>query len=199
MVGDNSWLWNTVFSFYKKSTQFTPPNLQKIGPGFNIEYDQSAYSPQGGPLQLSFANYQQPPSPYLAKGMKAAGISAQDGLNSGILNGYAATTVEVDPTYETRSSSETSFLQTAFTKTGLKVYPSTLAKQILFDATKKATGVTVVTGPDTYTLSASKEVIVSAGAVSDSGGPQSRTLLTLIFSSNRLNCSWSPALGPLQH
>lgn len=170
IVGDSSWLWETVFSFYKKSPQFTPPDLQKIGPGFDLPYDPSAFSPQGGPLQLSFANYQQPVSPFLSKGMEAAGIKQQKGLDSGTLNGYAALTVCVDPKTETRSSSEASFLQTAFVKTGLKVYPHTMAKKILFDVKKKATGVDVVTEGKAFTLSAKREIIVSAGAVSKTRG-----------------------------
>ena len=198
-MGDDSWLWDTVFSFYKKSPQFTPPNLQKIGPGFDLPYDASAFSQQGGPLQVSFANYQQPVSPFLAKGMNAAGIKEQQGFNSGKLNGYAATTVCVDPKSETRSSSEASFLQAALRKTGLKVYQHTLAEKILFDATKKATGVVVSTNGTTYTLSAKKEIIVSAGAVSENPRPLARGLLMLILSFTPLNCSWSPALDPQQH
>lgn len=144
MVGDNSWLWNTVFSFYKKSPQFIAPHLQKNRPGFDLPYDASAFSPQGGPLQVSFTNYQQPVSPILAQGMKAAGIKRQDGFNSGILDGYAGTTFCVDPKLETRSSSETSFLQTVLLETRLKVCQHTMAEKILFDATKKATGVVVL-------------------------------------------------------
>lgn len=116
---------------------------------------------------MSFANYQQPVGPLFANGMKAAGIKRQNGLNSGQLNGYATSTVCVDPKSATRSSSEASFLQTAFKKTGLKVYPRTLAKKILFDADKKATGVDVETRGKKYTLSAKREIIVSSGAVSE--------------------------------
>lgn len=165
-VGDKSWLWKNVFAFYKKSAQFTPPDFRKIGPGFDIPFDATAFSPQGGPLQVSFTNYQQPVSPFLAKGMRAVGIKRQNGFNSGQLNGYAVSTVCVDPKSQTRSSSKASFLETAFMKTGLKVYPHTLAKKILFDAGKKATGVDVETFDKTYTLSAKREIIVSSGAVS---------------------------------
>jgi choline dehydrogenase len=48
----------------------------------------------------------------------------------------------------------------------LKVFTHTLAKQVLFDGNKTATGVLVETAGFNYTLSASKEVILSAGAVS---------------------------------
>ena len=80
--------------------------------------------------------------------------------------GYTAATVSVDPKTATRSSSETSFLQSAAANTGIQIYPNTLAKRILFDDKKTATGVEVqAAGLNnfTYTLSANKEVILSAG------------------------------------
>jgi len=87
------------------------------------------------------------------------------------LNGYATTTVEVDPNGEVRSSSEESYLQYAIKKKlGLKVYQYTMGKKILFDANKKATGVVISTNGTSYTLKARKEVIVSAGAVSETRG-----------------------------
>ena len=131
--------------------------------------------------------------------MRAAGIKEQKGFNSGMLNGYAATTVCVDPNTETRSSSEASFLQAALRKTGLKVYQQTMAEKILFDKTKKATGVVVRTDGKTYTLSANKEIIVSSGAVSESPNTFERIRLMLTLSFTPLNCSWCPALDPLQH
>jgi choline dehydrogenase-like flavoprotein len=48
----------------------------------------------------------------------------------------------------------------------LKIYTHTLAKQVLFDGNKTAIGVVVETGGFNYTLSANKEIILSAGAVS---------------------------------
>lgn len=95
--------------------------------------------------------------------MDAAGLKSQDGLNSGKLNGYSATTVTIDPRTETRSSSETSFLRAALRTSSLKVYQKTLGKKILFNAQKKATGVVVQTNGKTYTLSARKEIVVANG------------------------------------
>ena len=197
MVGDTSWLWDTVFPFYKKSPQFTPPIYEKIGPGFDLPYDASAFSQQGGPLQVSFANYQQPVSPFIAKGMTAAGIKEQDGFNSGHLNGHASTTVCVAPISETRSSSEASFLQYAFMNTGLKVYQRTMANKILFDAMKKATGVVVTTDGVTYTLSANKEIVVSSGAVSNMKGRMMNfnSRLNLVSLSSIAHGLWHWACG----
>ena len=77
--------------------------------------------------------------------------------------GSAYTTFTIDPTNAQRSSSESSFLQAALKTSTLQVYKQTLAQQILFNVDKTATGVSVSTSGINYTLSAKKEVIVSAG------------------------------------
>ena len=77
----------------------------------------------------------------------------------------------IDPSGEVRASSEETYLQQSFAsgRTNLKVYTHTLAKRVLFPANStRASGVEVVSGSwgskAKYTLSARKEVIVSAGA-----------------------------------
>lgn len=129
--------------------------------------------------------------------MRAAGIKEQNGLNSGLLNGYAATTVCVDPNSATRSSSEASFLQTAIKKTGLKVYQHTMAKKIMFNSAKEARSVLVDTNGVTYVLSARKEIVVSSGAVSEYRGHLINLLIS-VFSFTPLSCSWFPASDLLQ-
>ena len=93
-----------------------------------------------------------------------------DGFNSGKLLGSAYATLTVDGKNAHRSSSESSFLQTAVRNgTSLTVYKNTLAQRIQFDSNKTATGVKVTTAgtygtPSVdYILHARKEVIVSAG------------------------------------
>ena len=72
----------------------------------------------------------------------------------------------VDPEAETRSSSETSFLQSAISSSPLfQIYQRTLAQRIIFNQNKTAVGVAVSTSGVPYTLSARKEVIVAAGVV----------------------------------
>lgn len=94
-----------------------------------------------------------------------------DGLNSGHLLGAAYATYTIDPRNAHRSSSEASFLQMALQNgTAPTVYKNTLAQRILFDDNKTATGVLVTTAGTfgtpsvNFTLSARKEVIISAGA-----------------------------------
>jgi choline dehydrogenase len=80
--------------------------------------------------------------------------------------GFKASTI--NPESEHRSSSQTSYLDQAIDDTTLKVYTRALARRILFNSNKKATGVQVTPGTytneQTYTLSATKEVILLVGA-----------------------------------
>ena len=92
-------------------------------------------------------------------------MSEIPGLNSGQFIGWSEFTLTRDPQAATRSSSETSFLQEALRTSSLQVYKQTLAKNVIFDANKTATGVNVQTVNELYTLSARKEVILAAGAV----------------------------------
>lgn len=93
-----------------------------------------------------------------------------DGLNAGVLNGSAYSTLTIDPRNGHRSSSESSFLQAALSNgTAPLIYKNTLARRILFDNIT-AVGVLVTTAGTygtqslNFTLSARKEVIISAGA-----------------------------------
>lgn len=170
LVGDSVWTWDNVYPFYKASCNFTPPNYEKITPSFNISYDPSAFIANAGPLQVSYGNFQYAYGGPLSQGLESLGFTHLAGINSGTLIGYTAATVSVDPRTATRSSSETSFLQSAALNSSIKIYPNTLAKRISFDTNKVATGVEVQADSlhnFTWQLSANKEVILSAGAVSN--------------------------------
>lgn len=167
-VNDAFWSWANVFPAYKKSTHFQPPDYTKIDPSYNIAYDQSAFTPTGGPLHVSYGNYFGPSGPSLLSAMQAAGLSPIQGLNSGNLIGYSTMTATVDSRTATRDSSETSFLQAgARGGSNLKIYPDALVKRVTFDGNKRATGVDVkinaANAQLNYHLSARKEVILSAG------------------------------------
>ncbi|KNG83366.1 versicolorin B synthase [Aspergillus nomiae NRRL 13137] len=127
-------------------------------------FDAAAYESQGGPLEVSYANYAMPFSTWMSRGMEAIGINETQEFNLGSLMGaqYCASTIS--PQNELRSSSQSAFLA-SIKAPSLTTYSNTLAKQVLFDKNKKATGVRVK-GPlgNIFTLSAKKEVIISAGA-----------------------------------
>lgn len=164
-VGDQSYTFSQILPYFKKSPHFTPPDYSKRGAGSRVLYDTSSFDPHGGPLQVSYSNFYHPISSFIKRAFLALGLQNIAGLNSGRLIGFSEVTLTIDPQSGTRSSSETSFLQDSIATSTLQVYQKTLAQKIIFDEKRTATGVKVVSAGTEYTLSATKEVILAAGAV----------------------------------
>ena len=168
-VGAQSVTFDNVLPYYKKSPHYTSPSPGLYANGSNTQTP-SAFSSTGGPLQVSFSNFVDPLSLYIQPAFEALGHPQIDGLNSGKLIGSAWATWSIDPKNAHRSSSESSFLQSALKYPTLQVYTETLVEKILFNSENAATGVFVSTAgsfgtpPIEFTLSAQKEVIVTAGA-----------------------------------
>lgn len=160
-VGDMSWTYENVSDFYYRSLSFSPPDQSKRIANSTPSYDNSTLG-AGGPLKIGYANYAQAWSTWVAKAMVAVGIPAIDGFTSGKLAGSSWLVATINHTDGHRDSSETAFLRPFLGRANLVVYTDTLAEKILFD-NSTAKGVQVSTGNNSYTISARKEVIVSAG------------------------------------
>lgn len=87
LVGDSGFSWNSILPSFKKSMHFTPPNTAKRGPNSTANYEIDAYSPHGGPLQVSYPNYAMPFGQYGLEAMRAAGMPSSSGFSSGVLDG----------------------------------------------------------------------------------------------------------------
>ena len=170
-VGDQSYIFSNFLTYFKKSVQFSPPNQGARAINATPLYDESLFSPSGGPLQVSYPNFASPSASWIALGLSAIGIKElPGGLQDGKLLGWTWIADTIAPDKQTRSTSESSMLREALQlNSNLVVYQNTLAKRVLFDDSKKATGVMVETsgfgsGSVTYAINATQEVIVSSGA-----------------------------------
>lgn len=169
-VGDQSYAWDSILPYFKKSCNFTTFNPALYNSTTSPQPPE-AFDPKGGPLQVSYSNYADAFGTWAQKAFIAVGLKFMpEGLNVGNLSGSAYSTLTVDPRNGYRSSSESSFLQAALQNgTSPTIYSNSLARRILFNGTT-ASGVLVTTAgsygiPDlNFTLTARKEVIVSAGA-----------------------------------
>ncbi|KAL8713724.1 MAG: hypothetical protein Q9220_002250 [cf. Caloplaca sp. 1 TL-2023] len=170
-VGDQSYTWDRFLPFFQKSCNFTSFN-PKLYNATILPQPTTAFIEEGGPLHVSFSNYADAFGSWAQKGLVAVGMALNAlGLNAGVLNGSAFSTLTIDPRNGYRSSSESSFLQAALQNgTAPTIYKNTLAQKILFSNSSTATGVLVSTAGSfgtpsiNFTLSARREVIVSAGA-----------------------------------
>lgn len=86
-VNDSSYTFDEVLPFYQKSVQFTPPNTDYRAPNASADYDINAYDSDGGPSQVSYANFAQPFSSWMSLGMEAIGIDQVDDFNLGNIMG----------------------------------------------------------------------------------------------------------------
>ncbi|KAK5144254.1 hypothetical protein LTR32_003785 [Rachicladosporium monterosium] len=169
-VEDQSYTWQNLLPYYKKAVHFTPPNETRYDINSSNPYDAAAFEPSGGPVQVSFSNSVDPLGTWFRRAFPKLGMPQLPGFSSGYLigSGYALQTI--DPVTAYRSSSEASYLQTALNNRSAPiVYKNTLAAKILFNGTT-ATGVSALTQGTygtpsvNFTLTARKEVILSAGA-----------------------------------
>jgi choline dehydrogenase len=169
-VNDQSYNFLNFLPYFKRSAKFTPLHPGVRHANATPLYDTADYSSSGGPLQVSYPSFASPAATWLARGFSAIGLKEVPGMQNGNLLGWTWIAQTIDPATQVRSTSESSFLREAIqANDNLAVYTSTLAKEIVFDDSKKATGVVVETagigsGSITYTINATKEVILSAGA-----------------------------------
>ncbi len=158
-IGDHSYTFENMLPHFQNSCFFSSPGPNRL-PNATTKYNVAAFSPAGGPLQVSYPNNARPFSTFLGAGFAAIGIPETDDFNSGHLLGTQYGSITIDPKTGTRSSFQTSFLDVTKFRPNLNVYQLTLAKRIIFDQDKKARGVETSWGTH---IKARKEVIVSAG------------------------------------
>ncbi|KAI3401496.1 hypothetical protein diail_10930 [Diaporthe ilicicola] len=164
-AGDDSFRWDSMLRYFRRSVALTPPDAEKRNnTNATVLFDPADYSDEGGPLQVSWNNWVDPTLTWLAEVLLSLGLTISPrGFSSGELVGHGAWVPStIEPERARRSTSESSFLRQAIRDTGIIVYSHTLATRILFDGTQ-AVGVSVNSQGVEYTLSANKEVILTAG------------------------------------
>ncbi|GIZ39404.1 hypothetical protein CKM354_000278900 [Cercospora kikuchii] len=163
-VDDDSYTFSNWLPFFQKSVRFSPPGPTRAS-NATTGFDASAFNANGGPLDVSYANYAGPFSSWIEGSLNEIGVPTNDeGFNSGNLFGAQYCSSTINPSDQKRESSQTSFLDAAARRPNLRVFTLTKAKKILFE-NKRATGVRVTSGGFIpYTIRARKEVILSAGA-----------------------------------
>jgi choline dehydrogenase len=86
LVGDQSYRFDSVLRFFKKSCTVTPPNLEKRNaPNATVLYDPKGFdNTLGGPLQVSWSNWVVPAQTWLVLVLQAVGMNlSTEGFSSG--------------------------------------------------------------------------------------------------------------------
>lgn len=165
MVDDDEYKWDNFLPYFAKSVNFSieaRPENSTIPP-----QGEGAFVEGNGPLHVEYPSYATPFGSWAKLGLVEAGMEEVSDFSSGNLMGTQFAPMTGNPVTGERDSSQTSFLNSAL-KAGLPltVYENTLAEKINFNADKKAVSVEVSNDDTcgTSTITAKKEIIISAGA-----------------------------------
>ncbi|KAF9882808.1 hypothetical protein FE257_005140 [Aspergillus nanangensis] len=162
LVDDQSYTFDKVLPFYKKTIHFTPPSTRLRSRNATVPYNEDAFDKRGQPIQVSYPNYASPFATWGKLALQCGGINETKDFNSGSLFGSQYATHTIRPSDETRSSSDSALWQSsAFPIT---LYKKTLAKKIILDHQKRAVAVEAQTAFMKYTLKARREIVLAAGA-----------------------------------
>ncbi|KAA8573539.1 hypothetical protein EYC84_005123 [Monilinia fructicola] len=160
--------WNDLFPYFKKSTNFTPPE-PNIAKEWDIQTDPTAHGYQGY-VHSSYPTFYWPSNKYFFAAMNFLGIrKVFDSLN-GDANGALWNPQSLDPDTKTRSNSRTGYWNSASNRTNLHLLTGHQVTRLI---TKSNGGGVSVTGVEYARSSnssrsiviAAKEVVLAAGAI----------------------------------
>lgn len=164
VVDDQSYTYENMLQYYHKAMKYSPP---KAGarPANATASLTAADAAINGTLPVTFGAYVQSWSTWVALGLEAIGIPQVSAFVDGSNLGWAWNLYTIESPEATRATSETAYLKPVLGRPNLAVFDYMFAQRIIFDDQKTATGVEVTSTSTncSYTISADKEVILSAG------------------------------------
>lgn len=162
-VGDKGYEWENWKKYFDRSTTFHAADATKRLANSTPEVDPAGARATDGPVSIAYTNYILPFSGWVLKATEALGMKKIAGFIDGVLIGSSWNMMALDAKTQTRESAETAYLRPALKRSNLIIYHFTTAMKVLFDG-KEAVGILCNTLGKEYTLTARKEVVLSAGA-----------------------------------
>ncbi|GLA93563.1 hypothetical protein AtubIFM57143_011160 [Aspergillus tubingensis] len=142
LVDDNSYTFDRILPFFQRTANFTPPNNDIRHSNATAAFNLGAFDERGEPLQVSYPDFAVPFSSWIKRGMESVGIPEIEDFNSGFLLGAQYCALTIDPHKKIRSSSEAAFKSSPIPRLmTLALYKKTMAKRILINTERRATGV----------------------------------------------------------
>ncbi|KAI8632917.1 hypothetical protein F5Y19DRAFT_472098 [Xylariaceae sp. FL1651] len=164
-LGAASWGWNDLLPFFKKSENFTAPD-DYLRLQANVSWLDDVHGVDG-PFQVSYPNHFYQGSGDWWSAALHVGLTPSEDPNGGSPAGLFFYTTSEDFTNRTRSHAQLShYTRVIKNRPNYHLLPGTVVSKILFEGTR-AVGVSFLqaTRGPVYSVSASKEVLLAAGAL----------------------------------
>lgn len=168
-LGNIGWNWNSLLTYFKKSTTFTPPLTSNVQ-DFGITYDTSFYG-TNGPVQASFPNFEYPDTKSIWASYKAEGVPLPREHAAGRAVGAYWIPTALQPKTQTRSHARNAYYDPIKSRNNLVLVTGKTVNEVLFNqgllTGLTAKGVQFVSRSDKSVkqVYAKREVILAAGAV----------------------------------
>ncbi|GAA5859459.1 hypothetical protein JCM1840_004625 [Sporobolomyces johnsonii] len=175
-LGNYGWSWDSLLPYFMKSEKFSPPtgNNQNITP----VYDASVHG-TSGPVEISFPPYISEQFTGFYDGLRTLNISVAEDLSDGVMHGVSYTQATISsggPNNQHRVTSQTAYINPIIlSRSNLALLTGVQASKVLWASEKTGSGLVTATGVEftqtdstsasTFTISASQEVILSAGSL----------------------------------
>lgn len=163
-VDDDTWSWDGLYPYFIKSITFTPPP-DDLAKQFDIRNNQSAYD--NGLLQISYPSVIFPDQRNQTLLANSYAIKTSNGPESGDAVGFCWVAQALDPATGFLSRSRIAYYDPIASRSNLQLITAHQVEKVVFGDHLKATGVQVrsVKNNKTSIVSASREVILAAGAI----------------------------------
>ncbi|KAJ7511291.1 alcohol oxidase [Mycena galericulata] len=165
---DTTWTWDNLLPFFQKSELFTPPNAFQTASGVRFLPSVHGFL---GQVKVGFPNYFFEQSALWREAAENLGIPASPDLANGDPHAVGISPNSIDAANNTRCSAACAYYTPFANRTNLVVITNATVSRILWANSSSpngdliASGVEFIVNNQTQTLSASKEVIVSAGTI----------------------------------
>lgn len=168
-LGNPGWGWDDLLPYHKKSYTLLPPD-QQTQSHLGVDWISDKCKGTSGPLKVAFPGTLQHPlcGAWVDAFRSLNMATTADPFSGSSVGGYnnAAT---FDPDTQTRSYAVSAYGRPAFSRSNLRVLTRAQAIKVLLEetssGTKKATSVLASINGSTETLAASREIILTAGAL----------------------------------
>ncbi|KAK4068400.1 CAZyme family AA3 [Trichoderma aggressivum f. europaeum] len=162
-LGNPGWGWDNLLPYFKKSETFHPPS-DSIRVQEDLRYDIEAFG-NSGPIHISYAEEFQPSNQVYFKTLNSVGVPTNSAHFAGSNVGRWTNINNIDPRTTTRSFA-TNYCSLA--GSNLHILTEAIVQDVVLDKVDnayRASGVRFVYKGQEHVVSASREVILSAGSL----------------------------------